>query len=202
MMLALLLAVTQPAIHLVWYDPYALVPAAAQDSIRSEVETLFERNGINVRMHFARKGDADVLPRRRINVIVSPAEGHRFGVAANSMAAAVGMRSSGYTIFLFHLSVRRALGHQSARSTPRQLAELSVAIGRIVAHELVHVLAPERGHTPSGLMSRQLTRKLLTGKTLNLDAASRRLALSRAGNWFDHGRKLDTAPAVLPYSLR
>ncbi|HXV62062.1 MAG TPA: hypothetical protein VEK15_15290 [Vicinamibacteria bacterium] len=193
---------TQPAIQLVWYDPYLLVPAAAEGSIRSEVETLFERNGINVRMHFARKGDTDPLPRRRISVIVSPAEGNRFGVAANSMAAAVGARSSGYTIFLFHPSVRRALGHQSARSTPRQLAELSRAIGRIVAHELVHVLVPERGHTPSGLMSRRLTRKHLTGKSLNLDAASRRLAMSRAGGFADHGRKLDTAPPVLPFSLR
>ncbi|HSF19036.1 MAG TPA: hypothetical protein VLK65_26155 [Vicinamibacteria bacterium] len=201
MMLSLLLAVTQPAIHLVWYDPYSLVPAGFLESIGNEVETLFERNGIKVRMYFAQRGDADALPRRRINVIVSPTEGHHFGLADDSMAAAVGVRSSGYSIFLFHPSVRRTLGHQTTRSSPRQLAELSIAIGRIVAHELVHVLVPERGHTSSGLMSRRLTRKHLTGKTLSLDAASRRLALSRAGNWFDQGRTLDTVPAS-PYLPR
>lgn len=172
----------QPAVHVVWNDPYALYPTAGCDSMTYELESLFEHNGLDVRMHVARKGEpAATTHGPRVNVIVSAGNARGYGLREDTMAVAVGERSTGFTIFIFISEVRATLGHSPAShpAAPRELAELSRALSRVVAHELVHVLAPERGHARSGLMTPKLTRRLLLDRTIELDAASRRMARDR-----------------------
>ena len=47
------------------------------------------------------------------------------------------------------------------------------ALGRVVAHEMVHALAPQRGHASRGIMQRQLTRRLLRAALMSGSTASR-----------------------------
>jgi hypothetical protein len=56
---------------------------------------------------------------------------------------------------------------------------LGLALGRVVAHELVHVLAPEMGHTTAGLMAPVYDRNALTGRRPRIDPAA--AAAYRAG---------------------
>lgn len=177
----------QPAVHVVWNDPYALYPAAGHADLSYEVASLFERNGLDVRFHVALR-DRPITSGGgpRVNVIASPGSAGGFGLDEGTMAVAVGERGRGFTIFVFLSAVRATLGHDVVYGPtavrpdrPRELEELSRAVGRVVAHELIHVLAPERGHARSGLMRKTLTRKLLLGPEIELDAASRRMALDR-----------------------
>ncbi|MGH9333110.1 MAG: hypothetical protein ACRD21_05105, partial [Vicinamibacteria bacterium] len=149
----------EPApLTLVWHDSSRLFPTVGLELMGKEIEELFRVNRLPVRFHAAAESE-DLLriPEPRVNVILLPKEGGRFGVPPNAMAAALGERGEKYTIFVFLSGVRRTLGHRG-ESSPRQLAELSLALARIVAHEVVHVLAPERGHADSGLMSGALER--------------------------------------------
>jgi hypothetical protein len=99
------------------------------------------------------------------------------------MAAAYGARGEKYSIFVFYPGVRRTLGHSDSQLSPRHVAELSRALARIVAHEVVHVLAPESGHADSGLMSGRLTREALLADSIDLDGASLERASDALKGW-------------------
>jgi hypothetical protein len=45
---------------------------------------------------------------------------------------------------------------------------LARAVARVVAHEIIHAIIPERQHDPKGLMGHGLTRKQLTQPRLHL----------------------------------
>jgi hypothetical protein len=69
--------------------------------------------------------------------------------------------------------VRAAVGLR--QQVPAPTLELSaartlgIALGRVVAHELVHALAPSAQHG-TGLMSEKLTRRQLTAARLSVDS--------------------------------
>lgn len=50
--------------------------------------------------------------------------------------------------------------------------ELSLAVARVAAHELVHLLTPGRGHQRAGLMKATLDREMLVALRVELDAAT------------------------------
>jgi hypothetical protein len=52
---------------------------------------------------------------------------------------------------------------------------LARAIGRVIVHEVIHVLAPDYPHTSSGLMNWHLTQRFLTKPRASLDAVSSRV---------------------------
>lgn len=67
--------------------------------------------------------------------------------------------------------VRRVLdGGAPGRSNRLQL---SVAVGRVIAHEVAHLVAPEQPHAGQGLMSRMVDRAVLLQAEAPLDADCR-----------------------------
>jgi hypothetical protein len=69
--------------------------------------------------------------------------------------------------------------------TLEQMHRLGRAIGRIVAHEVIHAVAPAVRHSRSGIMSPRLGRRDLLAHYLPVDGATRRgvravLAAARA----------------------
>lgn len=169
-----------PTFTLVWHDSAHLFPAAGLSRLSGEMEALFRRNGLSVTFHAAREHeDLLSIPEPRVNAVVVPREDWRFGLPPNTMAATLGARGAKYTIFVFYPGVRRTLGYREDELSPRQISELSRALARVVAHEVVHVLAPERGHAESGLMSGNLGRKELLADAIVLDPRSRESARAR-----------------------
>jgi len=169
---------------LVWHDSAHVFPAVGLDRLGDEMEALFRENGLSVIFHVASDyEDLLKIPEPRVNTVVLPGDDFRFGLPPNTMAAAHGERGEKYTIFVFYPGVLRTLGHHDSQVSPRHVAELSRALARIVAHEVVHVLAPERGHADSGLMSGQLTREALLADAIDLDGGSLARATDALKGW-------------------
>jgi hypothetical protein len=162
-----------PALTLVWHDSSRLFPPAGTFRLAEEMERLFFDNGLLVRFHAAKESENLLkIPEPRVNAVVLPDEDPRLGLGRSAMAVAHGRRGGKYSIFVSYSAVRRALGHRGSENSPRQIMELGRALSRVVAHEVVHVLAPERGHAESGLMSRNLTRDDLLADAIDLDGPS------------------------------
>ena len=165
-----------PTVHLLWADPYDLFPASAFAGMSEEIVTLFRAQGISVEVHELEPGDeAASLRDPAVHAVLHPVEPVAWRLHRDVMAAAVGERGKGHTIFVFYPSVMRTLGQGDSGRTVRR-ADLSRGMGRIVAHELVHVLAPERGHASHGVMASALSRRVLTAVDARLDPKSARAA--------------------------
>ena len=69
-------------------------------------------------------------------------------------------------------SVRAAAGRPTRGSGPNlefhSARRLGIALARVIAHEVVHALAPELPHG-SGLMSARLDQRMLTAPTIAID---------------------------------
>jgi hypothetical protein len=182
----------------VWHDSVPVFPRAGLPALGREIENLFEEQEISVRFHVAAENEnLQPIPEPRVNVIVLPQRDLRFG-PENAMAVVLGTRGSKYGIFLFYSEVRRTLGHDHRETSPRHLAELSRALARVIAHEVVHVLAPDGGHAESGLMSGKLTRKALLAERIALDPSSLERALETVQAW----REPEPPEVVQPGSIQ
>ena len=192
-----------PTLHLLWNDAHGLYPALAFDAMRREVEDIFARNGLSVRVHQAKAGQslAD-YPEPRVNAILARAEAESWNLGRNAIAAAIGEPGKSYSILVFHPVLLRTLGLPRKIRTPAQQADLARAMARVLAHELVHVVAPERGHSVSGLMARQLTRRVLLRSEIELDNVSRTAARAAIEKLVDTVRVAEVlrAPSELTFS--
>jgi hypothetical protein len=186
------LARASPTLTLVWNDSYDLFPPAAVSMLALEVARLFDDNGMSVQLHAARSAEnLRLIPHPRVNVIVMPSDGSRWGLSSAAMAATIGEKGGTHNIFVFYPRVLLGLGRSAGNLSPKDLSELSRAMARIVGHELIHVLVPELGHASSGLMSAELKRVDLLSKRIRLDPPSLRLAKLRLESW------APSSPAVL-----
>ena len=184
-----------PTLHLLWNDAYGLYPGFAFDAMRREVEDIFARNGLSVRVHRAKAGRSlTEYPEPRVNAILAPSEAESWNLGPNAMAAAIGEPGKSRSIFVFYPVLLRTLGLRKIR-TPAQQADLARAMARVLAHELVHVVAPELVHAASGLMARQLTRHLLLRRKIELDIVSRTSARAAIENLVDTVRVAEAARA-------
>jgi len=175
---------------LVWHDSSRLFPSVGLSRLAEEMEELFRENGLLVRFHAAAEGEnLQKIPEPRVNAIVLPEGDPRFGLASTALAAAHGQRGGKYSIFVSYSGVRRALGHRTSGTSPRQIMEMGRALARVVAHEVVHVLAPEGGHAESGLMSRNLTREALLADAIDLDERSLDRARVALTAWVDRSHR-------------
>lgn len=87
------------------------------------------------------------------------------------------------TIWIYLPSVLRAAGLPSVPEAldGRQRRELGIALGRILLHEILHLLSPGRPHAAAGLMAARLDRALLVESSPQLDAGSKELLVGAGG---------------------
>jgi hypothetical protein len=72
-------------------------------------------------------------------------------------------------------SVARVLGldaHARIAWSGRERQQVATALGRVVAHEVVHAVTPQLSHTTRGLLSNTLNRSHLVHQSLLLDGDS------------------------------
>lgn len=155
-------------LDLVYVDVQRAVPFAFA-RLGGEVSAIFGRQDVSVRW---RIGGGDVLAlEREVMVILLNGTGEGSGVARQAMGAThqPGVRPG--RVWIYVPNVAWSLGLDLARRTawgPGDEVRLSVALGRVVSHELFHVLAPELPHARRGLMARQLGRSDLLGARLEV----------------------------------
>jgi hypothetical protein len=157
-----------PVLHLVWVDPTD-VATGSELVARAEAETLLSRMGVTVSWRRGTPGEQ--MQRGEIWVILvgeSP--------ESRSDSVVLGATKRGAVcpaVWVRVPNVRRALGVARGPSLfglagfERRL--VSVAIGRVIAHEVVHVVAPSVPHG-TGLTAANLTRSQLRAPTIAVEA--------------------------------
>lgn len=165
------------AVRLAWMDP-ARAAAGADGIARAETRALLKRMDVLVTWRIgepgevARPGEVRVILLDRAAARASGApilgatpshfEGAPFvWVQVPNLRATVGLRPE-EPLATVDMRLVRAFG---------------VALGRVVAHELVHVMAPSAPHG-KGLMSEKLSRSQLTAGRLDVEPAVRLAVLA------------------------
>jgi nucleotide-binding universal stress UspA family protein len=161
--------------RLEWSDPAGLVPLKMLDLLTEELTAMARAMGVD--MGLAATGAADETGPHRYRVSVMQTPKAHWRLRQDVMAAAP--RAAGHqgTIYIFLEQVRRVLGHlanHDSSETAREHAELARALARILAHEVVHVVAPDHPHATSGLMVARLRRGPLTKRKARIDQACAR----------------------------
>lgn len=84
------------------------------------------------------------------------------GLRANGNVLGLIPKNQPVAIWVFVDNVRRAARLGTDDPSPASKSRLAIALGRVLAHEVVHTLAPQLGHTKDGLMRESLDTKALT----------------------------------------
>lgn len=157
-----------PAARLVWLDP-ASAASGTEALVRPEVTRLLRAMGVTASW---RRGEPHELARPgelRVIFLDRGAEReHRVPVLGATPSSFQGERF----VWVHVPSVRAAANVSSQRSGPNldlhSARRLGLALGRVIAHEVVHAIAPELPHG-RGLMSARLDRGMLTATSIAID---------------------------------
>jgi hypothetical protein len=156
------------AVRLVWVDPGRA--AAGVDTLaRDEARSLLRKMGVSV--SWRRGGAGEVARPGEVRVILL--DRGREQAPGTPVLGATPLRFEGAPFVWVHVpGVRAAAGlcprWPFAAPVASSARALGLALGRVVAHELVHALAPSVPHG-TGLMSATLTCRQLIAPTLPVD---------------------------------
>jgi hypothetical protein len=160
----------RPHLRLVWFDPASAAPFA-YSGVVGEVRSILGAAGVDVVWD---KGATGPLAPGEIAVILLSAEPARVALRPGVMGCVV--KGDGPSVLWVNLTtVARVLG-LDARSriawSGRERQQVATALGRVVAHEIVHLVAPQLPHATQGLLSPMLNRYHLVYQHLRLDGDS------------------------------
>jgi hypothetical protein len=157
-------ATSPEGLRLFWFDPTGLAPSVFEPTSR-EVSRIFRDVGVSLR--WERGGSDTNLGEGPLDIpVILLATDPMVGRASRRVMGLVPRGSDGpRAVWVFLSSVRWTLGHdpRSSRLSSRQADELGLALARVVAHEVVHAVAPDEPHTNSGLMHHSMDRSFLLG---------------------------------------
>jgi hypothetical protein len=160
----------RPHLRLVWFDPSSAAPLA-YSGVGGEVRSILGAAGVDV---VWQKGAADPLAPGEIAVILLDAEPGRVAMRPDVMGCVIkGDRPS--VLWVNLTTVARMLGLDASSRiawSGRERQQVATALGRVVAHEIVHVIAPQLPHATEGLLSATLDRHHLVYQRLRLDGDS------------------------------
>lgn len=158
-----------PVVRLAWTDPCQLVPSGELVA-RAEAEALLARMGVSLAW---RRSAAGGQARPGEIGVVLVGDGPQPADGRPVLGTTMRRPSSMPVVWARVPNVRRAVGILRTGSPlawpGEELRRLAVALGRVIAHEVVHALAPALPHG-SGLMSGSLSRQHLTQASLPVDA--------------------------------
>jgi len=168
------------ALSLTWCDGNKLLPRG-YETMTEEVKTIFQSIGVEVSWKRA-DGGAPKRDARNIMVVLMPNQPTGWGLPNHVMGVAVGKGKKERSVFIFYPSLLRALGRKGRRDpSVRETRELAIALGRVVAHEVVHAVAPSAPHTDRGLMNGWLMRKSLLQRRLDMIASTAEIVCASLG---------------------
>jgi hypothetical protein len=171
------------AVTLVWFDVQQQLGDGFVE-MASEVRSIFDETGVAVAWRVARDGDSYGEGEAREIAVIALAEDPSSARRAIPILGLV-VRDAQPTraFWAFVANVKRAVGIETRPGyvpSARESALLARALGRVVAHEVVHAIAPDHPHG-AGLMKHALSRELLLGRRGSLgDECARSLRAALA----------------------
>jgi hypothetical protein len=179
--LPLLPASRPPTLQLLWFDPLNSLPSLATDALAAEVRRIFRGLGVEVAFRVAAPdatwGDSPVPEVPIILLKDDPIAARR---SQRVLGLVVRDQEPDRAVWAFLENVRWTLGLGPDRGTGPWGEESQVgrALGRVVAHEVIHAIAPDEPHSKSGLMSHSMGRAILLSKHAPLEARCGRAFLN------------------------
>jgi hypothetical protein len=173
---------TGPRVSLFWFDPTRLLPDGFE-TVRQEVASIFRDIGVDVRWTIGGLGttygggDGPEVP-----VILLPRDPAPARQGQRIMGLVIRNQEPNRAVWVFADTVRWTLGFDvRGRREPGPLdaQETALAVARVVAHEVVHALAPDEPHSRRGLMSHSLNRQFLLGHRAAVEPRCAAAFLSR-----------------------
>jgi hypothetical protein len=161
-----------------WSDPEKQFPFATSD-LAAEARALFAPLGIALEW-----ASADtVAARDHVQVILLARDRSGGKMGERTMACVQGGRRTQPAAWILVPQVRAALGLPKER-VGGEGPLLSRALARVMAHELIHLVAPDLPHVPGGLMNTTLGRDfLLRPAAPSLDARWTRVIRAAVQAW-------------------
>lgn len=163
--LALVFKLAPPALTLVLCDIPGELRNGDGKALRAEVSTLLAATGLVIRWREIAPGGS--FESSEIPVILLPSE-LRNHDGERVLGVVIGRHRFPSPIWISVPNLRWVVGAQDANAGAGRVA-VERALGRVIAHEVVHVFAPEHPHATRGLMGRTVNRRLLTGEAGRLD---------------------------------
>ena len=150
-----------------------------------ELSTLLEETGLRLDWRRDRPSGATTAEELRFVFLDSPGRGAHAG---QPVLAASGQSGPAPTVWVYTPSVRAALpARYTAHSDSFDARRcLGVALGRVLAHELVHLLAPEVPHG-RGVMAARVRLEAMDSVQPLLDASSAVALAAAARRWRARG---------------
>jgi hypothetical protein len=146
-------------LEVTWDDPASALPVPSE-WVGDELQKQFGALGVLVRWRLASATRGEPLEVCRVILLRShPLE----SVRQRGTMGLAQCHPRSRSVWLGLSAVRRTLGlHPTQRLSLLQGRDLARALGRVAAHELVHVLVPGQPHASSGLMQARLNRRALS----------------------------------------
>ena len=166
----------RPVVQLVWFDATGALPVPAQ-AVAEEVARVFAAWGIDVRSKLGEAGVTVTQPPE-INVIVQARRRAGRPEVLGEVEPGQNLSSAWVSVE----AVERVLGqtHTPGRLLQGEAAhELTLALARVVAHEIAHLAAPDLPHASHGLMRATLGRADLTEPLPSLEGHEQHAFRSR-----------------------
>jgi hypothetical protein len=160
-----------PLVRLSLLDLHGLAPDVVGRA-EAEAAQVLELLGGRIEVGHARPGDTH--DPRSLLVVVMP--GDPGPLLRRTVLGAVQRDSPTRVLWIFPRTIAAALGLTGdvAGRTAGERGAFAVALGRVIAHEVVHLTCPWREHDRSGLMAARMTQALLRGAAVPVEAALRR----------------------------
>jgi hypothetical protein len=182
---------------LVWVDVLGSARTAFPEAAR-EIVSLLERMGVRATL---REGDAhSVSSASELTLVILPRRSPGAGLDQSVMGATHRTPQGVRAIWVYAAGVGATLGLDLTHghlSLPER-RDFGTALGRVVVHELVHALAPDRPHVKGGLMAGRMGRPLLLSAHLAIDAATAEAFRHALAGRAAPGDAVATAPAPEP----
>jgi hypothetical protein len=167
------------SLTLVWYDTYRLLPGSFESMAR-EVIRIYDEVGVDIvwepgREDFIDGVDLDPL---RVDVVLLPTHPANWGLKSDAMGVATYREGAKGSVYIFFPALIRTLALDARAGDlkhPRAWKMVSRGMARVVAHELLHVMAPQHPHTDGGLMNENMSRRYLERPLVHLDDVSARV---------------------------
>ena len=163
---ALATAASHDRCTFVWVDVANVVPSAYATA-SEEAASILARAGLNC---VFRQGDSrsSTLPGEFFVVLLPHTHGGRTPgrLVMGSVKARHGRPDDEDVVRVYVEPILEVL---SLRSADQDRPRVARAIGRVIAHEVIHIAAPLLGHSKRGLMAAALTAKELVGPRVQID---------------------------------
>jgi hypothetical protein len=179
--LPMLSAPREPALQLLWFDPSQALPVAATNALADEVREIFRSLGVEVAFRVA---DADTTygegPVPEVPIILLKDDPIVSRRPTRVLGLVVRHQEPRRAVWAFLENVRWTLSHDQGRRLPAMGHDTALgrALGRVVAHEVIHSIAPDEPHSKNGLMGHSMNRAFLLSDDPPLDARCGRAFLA------------------------